>query len=1113
MKRYILVIMILLPFLVEGQNVERPIVKNGDLYRSSIPTGTNPNVYSFMNVNYIPVSNYTGRAKVEIPIYTIEDGAITVPISLSYNTGGIKVNTVASNVGLNWSLNAGGSIAKVVQGVEDCYYKYSKDKGTVLSAGWLMKKNINDKIESEVPLSFDTAREDVEIDTRPDLFIGSAPGLDIKFSHDLDGNAIELNGQSNIIKTTLGKTREVEFYDFKSTPFSVDFEGGGVRELKGVISQVEVRSVTGLMYSFNDLEIAQSVVYQDEQTNYSCYRVTKEQVTSYMLSKITDELNEREVKFSYENYRLEGDQVQTGIYRAENGLKAGEVLESLAETKMPQLKRVSSINFSSGRVEFTYGKEREDNLGDKALTEIKVFNLKNEIVKMFEFTYDYYITGNGQDPSQKRLRLNSIREISPGALSYQTKKKPPYLFSYEQTELPKRCKLGNQDFLGYVRSNSDEMDKDDVYSLYYSPRKGRFSILPFAYKGFTSIITNKGKSLLPNPKFTQAGLLNRIQYPTGALQEIEYESNTFLLGDREVTGGGVRVKKIRKFDPKADKKQTQIYDYKSTDGKTSGRIGYVPRFADVDLMTNIDYDTETSNHFKHLKFTLFHSDLNLAEFTHGAYVGYGQVTVCDSIDNGKIEYHYTTFDDYPNEHAKVEINNHVYNWHIFNYKLERNLLPTIFNNRDNCRGNLLRKVVYDNQGDWVTKEVWKYESNTLREFDVTHDLHYYDFLLYHKNKFECSSCYITNSLKLRSERFNKTSYKIEENRNNRIISKEEMVSYDTEYPLIKTQSTFNSLVQKHTKKYFYPHEIEGIATYSSAEKDVIKNLVNGGYCNFSQPIKIESYVGGKLLQTVQHFYENKHGKIRLSKTKSKNGADSFREVAKYKEFDHKGNIFQYEKLGQTTSYHWGYNATLPIAIVQNAASNEFAHTSFEDVKYSYEQGSQKKYSDDWLINEGGHIYDYGKTGSRSLGCKERVSGPEIINMCSLTSIEEMPVGDYWLSVWVKNKPNKDNGSLKSWSIPNHIESTSEWTHHKIPVTISSAQKITLNLENDILVDAVRFYPRNALMTTFTHRPLVGMESKTDTNGKTTHYEYDGFGRLIRVRDHEKSVIKEHVYSY
>jgi YD repeat-containing protein len=52
-----------------------------------------------------------------------------------------------------------------------------------------------------------------------------------------------------------------------------------------------------------------------------------------------------------------------------------------------------------------------------------------------------------------------------------------------------------------------------------------------------------------------------------------------------------------------------------------------------------------------------------------------------------------------------------------------------------------------------------------------------------------------------------------------------------------------------------------------------------------------------------------------------------------------------------------------------------------------------------------------------------------------------------------------------------------------------------------------------ILTFYTYFPLIGMTSQTDTNGKTTYYEYDSFGRLTKIFDQDQKIIQEYKHHY
>lgn len=80
------------------------------------PTGWGQNL---QGTDLVSVDMYTGTGSVNIPIYGYSLGGLDLGVSLAYDAKGVKVDQLASSVGLGWSLRAGGSITREVKGIED----------------------------------------------------------------------------------------------------------------------------------------------------------------------------------------------------------------------------------------------------------------------------------------------------------------------------------------------------------------------------------------------------------------------------------------------------------------------------------------------------------------------------------------------------------------------------------------------------------------------------------------------------------------------------------------------------------------------------------------------------------------------------------------------------------------------------------------------------------------------------------------------------------------------------------------------------------------------------------------------------------------------------------
>jgi YD repeat-containing protein len=120
------------------------------------------------------------------------------------------------------------------------------------------------------------------------------------------------------------------------------------------------------------------------------------------------------------------------------------------------------------------------------------------------------------------------------------------------------------------------------------------------------------------------------------------------------------------------------------------------------------------------------------------------------------------------------------------------------------------------------------------------------------------------------------------------------------------------------------------------------------------------------------------------------------------------------------------------------------------------------------------------------------------------------------------------GNLLESEKENDLKTTYLWGYnHTYPVAIienASLEDVQVSLGGSIpdlgdegltvsQITSLRSGLPNALITTYTYKPLVGQTSKTDPNGITTYYEYDSNGRLSYIRDSHGKIIKHASYNY
>lgn len=108
--------MIILGFLSIGQKL---LAQNEAMYQRGMTQAENilppsPEAASAVKYADVPFTHSLGAAEYYVPLYEIKGRQLSIPIGLSYQSNGIKVDDIAGVAGLGWSLKAGGVISREV---------------------------------------------------------------------------------------------------------------------------------------------------------------------------------------------------------------------------------------------------------------------------------------------------------------------------------------------------------------------------------------------------------------------------------------------------------------------------------------------------------------------------------------------------------------------------------------------------------------------------------------------------------------------------------------------------------------------------------------------------------------------------------------------------------------------------------------------------------------------------------------------------------------------------------------------------------------------------------------------------------------------------------------
>lgn len=139
-----------------------------------------------------PVSLYTGKPEINIPIHTIKTQNLELPISISYSTDNVRIIDFPGEIGFGWTLFAGGTVSSQINGFPDALV-FGQVGQRDPTHTWT---NLGPNPHTTPPLWVQQAAFNGH-DIEPDIFYFNYPGGSGKFVLRNDGSAMLLE-QSDI---------------------------------------------------------------------------------------------------------------------------------------------------------------------------------------------------------------------------------------------------------------------------------------------------------------------------------------------------------------------------------------------------------------------------------------------------------------------------------------------------------------------------------------------------------------------------------------------------------------------------------------------------------------------------------------------------------------------------------------------------------------------------------------------------------------------------------------------------------------------------------------------------------------------------------------------------
>lgn len=443
-----------------------------------------PEVASMMRNVDFPVTPFSGQPDISFPIYTITEGSLSIPISIQYQSGGLKVDDQPGNLGHSWNLIAGGCISRTVYGHPDEANNSNNIKGLF---------HITPESNSLREFAKSTIAEFDPSDYN--YFMTNRTG-NLSWGEDYYYGLADM--ANDILKVSCMNISGTFIYDDNkniciNSPQPISISPSHIIGITYPTSYLIIDN-SGTKYYFE----------KEEKTKYEYYHgVPGNQALDSMyytsawhLTKIKNLQNDS-IIFHYDTKKKRtrvGATVET-YYYSSNPQFSSFVPDKVTSTGNIIYNPVylKSIESSSAIVKFTYDNDSKT----EKITKIAVYTNNDSNTPVKEFNFSYTKFDNYEEEGPKRTFLTNISEN--GQNQYKFKYYTSWGSDNEIT-----CHPFDQDFCGYY---NEAMNTE---------------LAPYIIGGDYA-----GSNREVNPDVCYLGSLKSIEYPTGGSTEFEWESHDY----------------------------------------------------------------------------------------------------------------------------------------------------------------------------------------------------------------------------------------------------------------------------------------------------------------------------------------------------------------------------------------------------------------------------------------------------------------------------------------------------------------------------------------------------------------------------------------------------------